>query len=104
MICVVVSAHVKPECLEEFKQLIIEDAIGSLNNENGGCLRFDVIQDEEDPNLIRFYEVYRDEEAVAFHRQTPHYFKFRDGTADMYTEPRSSVRGRNLYPPDEDWG
>lgn len=102
MIVVFVTAQVKPEHREEFLAAILEDARDSLAKEPG-CLRFDVIEDAADPNKLYFYEVYRDQAAVEYHRTQPHYLKFRDSTEPWYAVPRTSVRGRNLFPSDADW-
>jgi quinol monooxygenase YgiN len=40
-----------------------EDGLGSREG-RPGCLRFDVFQDDSDPNTIYFYEVYRDDAAL----------------------------------------
>jgi len=45
-----------------FLEAVVEDARSSVNHEPG-CLRFDVIQDANDPNRIWLYEVYKDEAA-----------------------------------------
>ncbi len=37
-----------------------------------GCLFFDVLLEEEDPLLVRFYEAYIDEAAAQAHTRTPH--------------------------------
>lgn len=37
-----------------------------------GCLFFDVLFEEEDPLLVRFYEAYIDEAAAQAHTETPH--------------------------------
>ncbi len=38
-----------------------------------GNLRFDVLQDPQVPTRFYIYEAYVDEQAVAFHKTTPHY-------------------------------
>lgn len=38
-----------------------------------GCIRFDVIRDKEQSNKFYFYEVYKDDEAVAFHKEQDHF-------------------------------
>ena len=46
------------EDLERARSLILENAAASLDNE-GGCLRFDVLEDAAEPCLFALYEVYR---------------------------------------------
>jgi autoinducer 2-degrading protein len=49
-------------------------------------------------------EVYRDADASAAHKLTPHYAAWRDAVADMMAEPRASTRFSAVYPPDgEGW-
>jgi quinol monooxygenase YgiN len=66
-----VKVKVKPEKRQQFLDVIEDDSICSVRDEPG-CVRFDVLQDNDDPNTYYFYEVYHDEAAVAAHRQTPH--------------------------------
>ena len=47
------------------------------------CQRFEISVEEANPNLIRLYEVYDDDEAVAHHMQTPHMIAYREETASM---------------------
>ena len=64
MIVLHVSVQVKPEHVKEFLEVVRYDAEHSEKDEPG-CLRFDLIQDRDDPNRFYFYEVYRDEAAPA---------------------------------------
>ena len=56
MIALVVTINIEPGHKEEFMASMMGDARGS-NNDEPGCLRFDVLQDNEDPNQIHLYEV-----------------------------------------------
>lgn len=68
---VVVQAEIKPDRMEDFLDIIEKDAVGS--RAEPGCIRFDVIQSQEDSNKFIFYEVYKDVEAVKFHKEQPHF-------------------------------
>ena len=59
MIILLVTIQVKPEHVAEFKEIARYDAEHSEHDE-AGCLRFDVIQDKDDPHRFYLYEVYRD--------------------------------------------
>ena len=72
MFAIWVSVHVKPDRRDEFLAAIEEDSRGSREDEPG-CLRFDVLEAADDANHFFFYEVYRDEAALAAHRAAPHY-------------------------------
>jgi quinol monooxygenase YgiN len=47
-----------------------------VRDEGGGCLRFDVLQDQADENHFYFYEVYRDTAAHEAHSKTPHFARW----------------------------
>lgn len=101
MIVVHVHVHVKPECIEAFREASVENARKSV--QEPGVARFDVLQQSDDPSRFILVEVYRDEQAPAAHKATAHYAKWRDTVADMMAEPRSSVKFSNVFPPDEGW-
>ena len=69
---ILVDVNVKPERLDAFLALIKYDAEHSEGG-RAGCLRFDVLQDTEDPHTFFYYEVYTDEAARMAHRETPHF-------------------------------
>lgn len=102
MYALVVTIHIKPEHRDEFIAAMLDDARGSVQNEPG-CLLFNVVQDEADPNCLHLYEVYRDAEAVQAHMQTPHFQRWLEVTKDWLAEPLAIARGTHLFPPDEVW-
>ena len=57
--------RVKPEHLPEFVEALRQFAQAST--EMPGCLRYDVMQDAEDPTVIFAHAVYSDDEASALH-------------------------------------
>lgn len=101
MLIVHVFVHVKPECIEAFKQATVENARNSVQEE--GIARFDVVQQSDNPAKFVLVEVYRDATAPAKHKETAHYAKWRDTVADMMAEPRSSVKYGNIFPEDAGW-
>ena len=101
MLIVHVHVQVKPECLEEFRSASLENARHSL--QEAGIARFDVVQQADDPTRFVLVEVYRNEEAPAKHKETPHYARWRDTVAGMMAEPRRSVKYRNLFPDEAGW-
>ena len=70
MIALIVEINIKPGFKDQFMASMLGDARGS-NNDEPGCLRFDVLQDTEDENKIHLFEVYEDEAAVEAHRNAP---------------------------------
>ena len=85
MLIVLVHVHVKPDCSEAFREASLENAKNSIKEP--GIARFDVLQDNDDPNRFILNEVYRDADAPAAHKETAHYAVWRDTVADMMAEP-----------------
>jgi autoinducer 2-degrading protein len=98
---VLVHVHVKPEFVEAFKQVSLENASNSV--QETGIARFDVIQQVDDPTRFILVEVYKTAEAPAAHKATQHYARWRDTVAEMMAEPRQGIKYTNLFPNDEDW-
>ena len=96
MLVVHVHARVLPGRVEDFLAATLVNARASLAEP--GVLRFDVIQDEADPAHVVLVEVYRDAEAPAAHKLTPHYAAWRDGVAEMMAEPRASTSFAAVFP------
>ena len=61
-----VHVQVKPEHIEEFIAASCENAASTILEP--GNLRFDVLQQADDPQRFVLYEVYRDEEASKAHK------------------------------------
>ena len=96
-----VHIHVKPEFVEQFKEASLANARGSILE--AGVVRFDVLQQTDDPTRFSLYEVYRAPEDHAKHRETAHYAAWRDTVTEMMAEPRQGVRYVNLAPDDQHW-
>jgi quinol monooxygenase YgiN len=102
MLIVHVFCHVRPDVVEAFKAACIENARGSV--QEPGIARFDVIQQADDPTRFVLVEVYRTADDPARHKETDHYARWRDTVADMFVEPRYSVKYASLFPDDTGWG
>ena len=72
VLVVTVKAH--PDVVERLKPAMLENAGQSVQED--GCLQFDVIVSQDDEHTFIFYEVYKDEDALASHRQTPHFLAY----------------------------
>ena len=101
MVSVLVNVEVKPERLDEFLDVMRKDAEGSRTEP--GCLRFDVLQDQENPCKFVFYEVYKNAEAAAEHRDYPHFKLWTDFKVCATGEQASAIclllpPGRQLHP------
>lgn len=78
----IVDFEIKPDSIEQFKALIAENARASVKEEPG-CLQFDVVQAEDNPNRIMLYEIYADTAAFDEHRTMPHVQKFFGAAKEM---------------------
>ena len=96
MLALWVKVRVKPEQRERFLKAIEVDAEGSERDEPG-CLRFNVLHDHQDPDVYYFFEVYRDEAALAAHRAAPHYAIWR-AAADTLDGPPQATRCDAVFP------
>lgn len=101
MLIVHVHVHVKPECVEAFKQATLVNARESVKEP--GVARFEVAQQQDDPTRFVLVEAYRDAVAPAAHKETRHYQTWRDTVAPMMAEPRASVKFENIFPDDNRW-
>ena len=102
MYALVVTIQIKPEHRDAFLEASLGDAKGSVENEPG-CLRFDIVQDLEDPNRVYLYEVYREAADHQAHRETPHYLKWRETVKDWHAADPVVQRCTTVFPPDSAW-
>ena len=102
MFVVYVDVHVKPDCVEAFKEATVANARESVKEP--GVARFDVVQQRDEPARFGLVEVYRTPDDPAKHKQTQHYQTWRDTVADMMATPRRSFKYDNVYPDDTGWG
>jgi quinol monooxygenase YgiN len=52
-----------------------------------GCERYELYQSAESPPSFHLFEIYRDQAALAAHRETAHYKSYRARIAELLTEP-----------------
>jgi len=98
MIVTCVYVHVKPDVIQDFVEASTENHIEALKEP--GNLRFDFVQQADDPCKFMLYEAYESEEASAAHKSTLHYNKWRETVQDMMAEPRFGVKYNILQPND----
>jgi autoinducer 2-degrading protein len=99
MLALVVSLKILPGQRERFLAAAEDDATSSVRDEEG-CLRFDVLHDEDDENHFIFYEVYRDEAAFQAHQAAPHFQRWqaaRDVTVESSSRFRCSLEFPRAY-------
>lgn len=96
MLVVCVHVHVLPENREAFIEASRENARNTILEP--GNLRFDVLQQADDPDRFILYEVYRDEAAAKDHKQTAHYARWRQIVEPWMSEPRRGISYAALFP------
>jgi autoinducer 2-degrading protein len=101
MLIVHVFVHVTAESVDAFKTATLENARNSVKEP--GIVRFDVIQQDDDPTQFVLIEIYRTDEAPAQHKETAHYAVWRDAVAPMMAEPRRSVKYHEIFPEPAGW-
>ena len=89
MLIVHIQVHVKREFIEAFKAATLINARQSLLEP--GVLRFEILQEAENPAKFVFVEIYRDAAASAAHKASAHYPVWRDTVAPMLAQPRVRV-------------
>ena len=98
MIVTCVYVHVKPLVLNDFIEASVLNRKGSVKEP--GNLRFDFVQQADDPARFMLYEAFESEEAALAHKSTDHYLKWRDTVKEMMAEPRYGVK-YNILEPEE---
>lgn len=91
-----VEINVHDDKVEQFIDVFRQNHLGSIAED--GNLRFDVLQDPEVRTRFYIYEAYVDEEAVAFHKTTPHYKKCVELLEPLMSRPREKKVFIGLMP------
>jgi len=86
---------VKPDDIEAFRLATLDNARHSM--QEPGVLRFDVLQQPDDPTRFLLVECYRAPADQAAHRDTAHYLRWRDAVADMMASPRTAVKYAEVF-------
>ncbi len=98
MIVTCVYVHVKPDAVDAFINATISNHSETVKED--GNIRFDFIQQADDPSRFMIYEVFESEDAVAKHKKTSHYLTWRDSVADFMAESRQGIRYKIIEPSD----
>lgn len=96
MLVTIVNIRVLPEHVEHFVDATRANHEGSVREE--GNLRFDVLQDPEDPTAFVLYEAYVDADAARAHKETTHYRDWAEAVADWVAGPRTRKSYVGLLP------
>ena len=85
----------------QLERATMGDAVGS-NNDEPGCLQFDVHADPNDENTVYLYEVYVDRDAwETAHRAAPHYTKWRETVSPWFDGDPTRVELNPIFTKDK---
>jgi len=101
MLLLFVQIRVKPECLDAFRAVTLENARSSRLE--AACIRFDIVQEMDDATRFALVEVYRSSEGHAVHRETAHFKAWAAAAEPMMVEPRTRIRYSTVSPADSEW-
>lgn len=87
MYIVVVHSHIQKEHVEKFRELTIQNAEASRSEK--GCVRFDVLQQTDDPTRFTFIEMFKSKQDGASHLETNHFKKWREQALPLMAEGRT---------------
>jgi len=96
MLIIHVHVHVRSNDVSAFITASRENARHSI--EEPGVVRFDVLQQEDDPTRFLLIEIYRTADDPTRHKATAHYAAWRDAVEPMMAEARRSVRYTSITP------
>jgi autoinducer 2-degrading protein len=99
MIVTLVHVWVKPEMINEFVMATTLNHKESIKEP--GNLRFDLLQDANDPAKFVIYEAFESEESILAHKETDHYKIWRETVADWMAKPRKGEKHLVLAPIDK---
>ncbi len=73
-IVLIANVKTKPGYADTLMPAMQENAAKSVLED--GCFQFDIMMNEDDENDFVFYEVYKNKDALASHRETPHFLAY----------------------------
>lgn len=96
MFVTIVDVWVKPESVQAFIEACEKNHLASIQEPEN--LRFDVLQDAQEPTKFVLYEAYQTEQGALAHKTTAHYLEWRETVAEMMLKPRKGTVMKGLKP------
>lgn len=90
MIVLHASFPVVPDRREEALEMIAELVEQSQNED--GTIEYRATTDLDDPNVVRFFERYEDEEALEAHTRSEHFQEFAAALPDLLAGEPEAIR------------
>jgi autoinducer 2-degrading protein len=98
MIVTLVHIWVKDQFVDDFIRATIDNHEDTIKEP--GNIRFDFLSDANDKTKFVLFEVFESEEAIAAHKNTSHYLRWRDTVADWMAQTRQGIRHQVICPTD----
>lgn len=83
----IAELEIVPERLDDYLAFLREEIAASVERE-AGVLMLHAVAEKSAPHRIRILEVYASQAAYEAHIETPHFRKYKSGTAEMVTSLR----------------
>lgn len=80
----IAELEVDPIQLDAYRAFLTEEIAASIDREPG-VLMLHAVADKAEPHKLRILEVYASRAAYEAHIETPHFLKYKQGTAHMVT-------------------
>lgn len=96
MLAMTVEFRAAPGRREELRAELLA-LVGPTRAEDG-CLRYDLHESTDDPDVFAFYEVWRDRAAHAAHDATPHVARIRAVLPDLAVGGNRKLLLRRIEP------
>ncbi len=82
MIVRIAELEIAPDCIDEYRAILSEEIEASVRLEPG-VLFLHAVAVKGSPTTVRIVEGYADQAAYEAHLETPHFLKYKTGTAEM---------------------
>ena len=84
IIVVQITHRIRPECIDVYLDATIANA--TATQLEPGNIRFDLLQDSEDPYTFQLYEAYIDRAAQKAHLASTHFATWKDAVKDVFAD------------------
>jgi quinol monooxygenase YgiN len=82
MIQIIANNYIKADKVEEFLKLAV-GLVEETRAKDAGCIRYELVQDMKNPQIITMLEEWEDQESLKSHMNSPHFIEITGATADF---------------------
>lgn len=87
---IIVKVEVKSEHIQNFIDATVKSQSATMKEPT--CLSYEILRDEKEPHKFTLVETYKNDEAIEFHKTTPHFLEWRSTVQEMMLVPRTSSK------------